>query len=1174
MNRGKPGILLYLWVLGSWVVFAAWLLWGSATGLPQPWFGVAAIVLGLIALWAGVALGVRLFASRPRSAGAAFTSGASSSGELLGMTRGAVARYLKSLDRKNVLRSWALYERPWILVFGDTGCGCSSLLDKCGVDYVHRYPSEQDGLRAHDRRVPRFLFGNEAVFVDTPGAFADPSGNSDWVGLAKALKAERPLCPADAAVVVVALRDIVDGTPETIKTLGERLRARIDALIGLWGVEIPVYLVFSGTDSMVGFADCFAPGGPDLSQEVLGASVGSEQTASLPRHIFGEEFALVCRSLSQFRIGRLVRESGETTKRDICRFVIQFEALQEKISALVSEVFKPSGYVGKPVFKGFYFTGATSSSGNESPLAPFAAQDGNTIAAHPLNPHRERSRPAALSMADGAVKAENALFASALFGRVIPHGVGHARATGQSVRSNTIRLALSVAATVLAAGIASTWIVSSFGKSQAVCRAVQSDLQQASRAPSTVAGRWAALELVGRNAGTGSNRPGAGFDPSPRLKTAVIGRYGAALESTIGRPVAMQLERTIADRSAHYRQENARDYQDLYRILKVYLSMTEQVSSHRNDIDTVLLKSVLAEVLTESMVGAGGARRLPARMEELIERHSGWYARLLRAGRVRPLQENQTLVRGARACLGRIPGAASLYKTVMERLRGREPSLTLETLLDGQRAAYLVSTYSVNALYTQDGWDRVVREALVQASQNPFATDWVCGAVNSPVIVPKGDKLNDELIQSYRADFEQQWLRVLGGLTVVTASDPDRCREMLVHLSADNSELVTVLEGVCERSRLTTGSNAERAVEGLGSAIQERTANTAAGKLTGAMARGSEDRLFERLRMFVRSQESGQGGLRRYRELAGLVAGAVERSRDPAKALTVCNGGPDDPLLSAWNETRVSLEHLGPQLNPALHNLFLAPLEQAGIAITASVDTAINDLWKAEIAEPFARRFNGRYPFVSRADAADFDDVMSFFRPSTGTWWGLHERALNAYVVNVGGRWQGAANALIRPAWNPALFAAYAAADRIGSSLFGRNGELRPLSIRVELSGTGAVQAVLTVDGQEIVVKAGSVPAAFSWPAQSHAAGAVLAVTVNGGYTRELRYDGKWGFMQLIDKATVRSQSPSVFVAHWRVNVQNMYEVPVALKFTVSRPNHPFVEPLFEAFVCPETAVK
>ena len=412
-------------VIGALVKFPALLQW-----LP------GALVLAGDAIW----VTLRLALARPKKKQANFFSGNQTVfARVARETNEAVDRYLGAVVRKGLLGKSALYERPWFLLCGGEKSGKTSLLRGAGLNFRLRYPSEKDGMVLDGPGQITWHFANEAVWIDTPGALMSDEGKDTWQAFVASLSHVRPERPVDGVALVVSAADVLNADDRMIKEMASTLRRRIDELIAAWTIEFPVYLVFNHADGIPGFAEYFGDQLVRAQEQIFGATLSGDLDKMLPRIAFAQEFSLLCRSLTDLRVDKLYKEKDEARRRMICRFVIHFEGIQEKLGAFAAELFKPSSYEGRPLFRGFYFTSCLEIASGESRDETARQPDvGQTIASHPLNPRRMLSPEASQPKAAAASEVKS-LFVLPLFRELMVRGKELVTATQKRTRRQFLR---------------------------------------------------------------------------------------------------------------------------------------------------------------------------------------------------------------------------------------------------------------------------------------------------------------------------------------------------------------------------------------------------------------------------------------------------------------------------------------------------------------------------------------------------------------------------------------------------------------------------------------------------------------------------------------------------------------------------------------------------------------
>jgi len=1184
------GILSF--VIGGLLSFPNWLQWVLALCL---WIGDAAWIFPSI-------LKTR---KKKSKSGGVFVGNQSVYQRISKETNEAVQRYMDAVTRKGIMKKSAIYERPWFLLCGAPKAGKTSLLRGAGLNFPMRYPSEKDGIMLEGSDQITWYFANEAVWIDVPGSLMQDDKKDIWQAFLIALQQVRPERPVDGMAMVVSAHEVLTADDRTVKELAKTLRFRVDDLIAAWGIEFPVSLLFNQSDKIPGFADYFGDQFIKSQDQIFGATLSIDQDKIMPRMSFAQEFGLLSKSLTDLRLDKLFKEKDEAKRRMICRFVIHFEGIQEKLGAFVTELFKPSNYEGKPLFRGFYFTSCLDIKPQETTAEQASKPDiGMTIANHPLNP---RKMLAAQHGTDAeragqvAKKAEiTSLFVLPLFREIMVRDKSLVKSTQKRTRQETVRHYLITAAILLAAigivGFVASGLMSSLG----LFKEIQAQL---TLSPTDRQGglyeQYAALDVLGKavsrlqryeDKGAPFTTAMSGLYRGGAVLAELRAQYFAKLRDLVVVPSVKYLEYVIWEKVQGYGDLAGEDYDNLYIQLKAYLSLSEAMTSHPKDIDTTFLRPILLDAVKQSLLSADGNQsRLPQQIEAILQENMGVYLLYLKRQSIPLVQENQRVVTLARTKLRRLPSADNLYQAVINRLSQEAPKISLDQMLNRQQEGILKSDRTISVLYTQDGWDKFVAEGIGQASKDPFKLDWVIGLADAEVPEASLDKkkLYDDMVAAYLADFKTQWLGFIKSVTMDPFGDLARSQRILQKLAADNSELSTLLQTIATYTVLKKDNMADKAggaileaagkmkaTKGLAKTLSK--ADSAADK-AGAFGLGQKspfddlNATFDPLRTFARSTGGALSGYEGYKDkimvLAGKLAALQTQSED--FSLVVFSGKDDDALLNAWKFTQSAMASMPEDLGASLRGVLVLPIEHTGSAASAVLTKTLNAKWHAEIIKPYTSRFSGRYPFVNRGEDASFTDVMDFFRPQTGTFWGFYERVLSPFVVKTSSGWMVRSVGSLTLNFNPGLAKTLTNGERIRDIFFKPDGTLRSLSTTFTPSGANKNSAKLEVNGQAYDLTPGGKSVTVNWPIDATPLGASLKIFVSADFSQDISFSGAWGFLKLLQSARVNKVSSSVINAKWQVNVQNMYMVYQDYRLQVAGSDHPFGDPVFAEFNCP-----
>jgi len=1106
----------------------------------------------------------------------------------------AITRYLKSVKRLGFLKQSALYERPWFLVCGPEKSGKTQLLAGSGLHFPLTYPSEQDGMVLDTGSGISWNFGNDAVWVDMPGAMMAEGGTDEWQATVQALRQVRSERAIDGVVMVIDAKRIIEADPIGVKNIAGFLRKRIDELIATWGIEFPVYLIISQSDSILGFNELFRDPAGKWHEQILGASLSGEQQKGMPRHAFLEEFDLLTTTLGDLRLRMLAKEKDAQARRRICRFVIQYEGLQQKLGNLIAELFKPSSYEGKPVFRGFYFTSCQTVADDriEESITPIDVS--RTIANHPLNPHR-------MKMADTPPvgrkkkKAIRSFFTTPLFNEVIPAGTALVKKTQKTTRKELVRH-FSLMGVIAACALCIGWFVVFTAKNAiSLNNRVKQELSQAK---GKVHSRTEAYQMLGRMGHTVAELKqiddkgvplsmSLGMYKGDRVLSELKKEYFSKVKKYIVGPAMRYLEFRIKRYAESFGELTGDDYNELYSVLKSYLSISEAVSGRLELIDTISLRPALLESIKYVLLSKEGKSRLSQNVETVLQDNIGLYLAFLKSGEFPLVQENQHLVSRARKRLTRLPNAQVLYESVRTRLYSNAQLYTLDDILGRSGLGILQSGGTISLLYTQEGWDQYVATGIKEACKDPYKIDWVIGTTKEqmPETDLDLDKLYDDMVSAYFRDVKEKWLLFISAVTMEPFGDIARSGRILQKLGRDQSELVTFFEKVAELTQITEEmSKKEVEVPGvLKKAAAKKTKKLKKlGIKPGSFLKRKKGTAeladaFSPLRLFVRSESGSLGGLAGYRDKVITLAeklSAIE-SADGDNVVAVFNGKDSDPLFSAWTFTKNELAGMSDDMAQTLEKLLLQPVKYTGKAVSQVLRKQLNTLWQNDVAKLFTNRFAGRYPFTKKDDETLFSDVMDFFRPSTGILWGFYDRRLSPFMTKTNNKWHVRNVGTVKVVFNPKLIETLKHAERISAIFFQPDGTLRKQKITIAPMKTNKNKAVFTIaDGEyEILPGGGGNKARFNWPVESGSKDVALKIYANNSIVKEFTHTGQWGLIRLFQGARLNVVNQSTFVAKWQINVQNMYMIHLACKVTVAGADHPFSERVFSGFDVPTEIV-
>jgi type VI secretion system protein ImpL len=456
----------------------------------------------------------------------------------------------------------ALYELPWYVVIGNPAAGKSSAIIKSGLNF----PLAADGSKLEAAVVQGiggtrncdWFMTSEGILLDTAGRYSvHEEDHVEWLGFLGLLKKHRPLAPINGVLVAVSVAELTQGKPEAAIQLAKRLRQRVQELTEKLEVFAPLYLVFTKTDLVAGFAEFFEDFDRAERDRIWGATLPFEAEKSAlgtgPVRIdavaaFDRHFDELRDGLKEIAVARMSLQRGQALPPGLLTFPLEFAAAKPALRAFIATLFEENPYQFRPVFRGFYFTSAVQEGSANSKASEEVARQ------FALGARRERTT--------ARVVAANGFFLKDLFQRVI---FADKQLVRQYASRNKRRLriaAFAASVSVLALALAG-WSWTYLGNRQ-LMQDVQADLAKAAKLQAErvdLGARMEALEVlqyrIEQLAAWQQRRPwglGLGLYQGETIEAKLRQEYYAGLKQVMLQPVAKAIEGYLGEVNTHAAQ--------------------------------------------------------------------------------------------------------------------------------------------------------------------------------------------------------------------------------------------------------------------------------------------------------------------------------------------------------------------------------------------------------------------------------------------------------------------------------------------------------------------------------------------------------------------------------------------------------------------------------------------
>ncbi|MHC4959418.1 MAG: type VI secretion protein IcmF/TssM N-terminal domain-containing protein [Planctomycetota bacterium] len=373
---GQPtGMRVLVWVAGFAIMFvAAWLLSDSALAA----FLLVGILLAALGLFYGLTIVVRrLERSKGRELEASLLRGMKRGGGLdeskeeQDIRRRLEERWQQVSGSLNE-RGYDYYSFPWYLIIGPAQSGKTTSIQKSDQEFpIGDKPVVDFG----GTRGCNWFFTNQAIIIDTAGRYVEHLGSSEdtsmlardeeeWNTFLDLLRMMRSRSPVNGVVLTIKLEDVLEEDETERERIVEMLRKALLDIEEHLRVRVPVYVLITMADKLIGFCDFFEhlPGLGDRT--LFGWSKPGAFDDMFSRDAFETGFGRLATRLERMTVEFMEQDAakGSGTRSDLERmdrlmaFPHEFATLGPRLSDMLAQVFAPTSFNEHHFCRGVYFT--------------------------------------------------------------------------------------------------------------------------------------------------------------------------------------------------------------------------------------------------------------------------------------------------------------------------------------------------------------------------------------------------------------------------------------------------------------------------------------------------------------------------------------------------------------------------------------------------------------------------------------------------------------------------------------------------------------------------------------------------------------------------------------------------------------------------------------------------
>jgi type VI secretion system protein ImpL len=425
--------------------------------------------------------------------------------------------------------------------------------------------------------------------------------------------------------------------------------------------------------------------------------------------------------------------------------------------------------------------------------------------------------------------------------------------------------------------------------------------------------------------------------------------------------------------------------------------------------------------------------------------------------------------------------------------------------------------------------------------------DWVLGdETHAAQQQTSPEVLKQRLTARYFADFGGVWLAFLNSLRWQRAATlSDAIDQLTLMADVRQSPLVALMNTLSVQGR--TGQTREAMTDSLvKSAKNLLTRDKQPAIDQSTVAHGPLDATFGPVLALMDNQTGGnttlslQTFLTRVTQVR-LRLQQVTNAADPQAmtqtlAQTVFQGKAVD-LTETRDYGSLMAAGLGQEWSGFGQTVFVRPMEQAWQQVLTPAAESLNAQWRNAVVDNWNSAFGGRYPFKDVSSDTSLPLLAKYLNADSGRLTRFLQTRLSGVLHREGNRWVPDTINGQGLTFNPAFLRAMNTLSQISDVVF-TNGEaglhfdLRPGT------AAGVMQTNMVIDSQKLTYE-NQMPVwkRFVWPADTEAPGASLSwISTQAGTRQYADLPGSWGFIRLLDKASVQpySGTGSSFSLIWK----------------------------------------
>ncbi|MBF0469845.1 MAG: hypothetical protein HQL48_00570 [Gammaproteobacteria bacterium] len=246
-----------------------------------------------------------------------------------------------------------LYALPWFLLLGGEDQRRKAFYSQADLTET---AVDVKGISSHGHSFEWFLT-NKMVMVDTPKQIFGLEGkgaSSEWVEFAKLLRKYRSKECLNGVVITLDATLLGERSRTEMRELGREWRRKIDQLMKVTTMRLPLYLVVTGVEQLDGSSSWWREMSEEQREEPFGALIVDSTPGSKP------VIAALQQIIAQMKEHQLKTLYSGKCDSELLLFPEGIAALGDALEAFSETFYEYNAYHSGPINRGLYFSGSSS----------------------------------------------------------------------------------------------------------------------------------------------------------------------------------------------------------------------------------------------------------------------------------------------------------------------------------------------------------------------------------------------------------------------------------------------------------------------------------------------------------------------------------------------------------------------------------------------------------------------------------------------------------------------------------------------------------------------------------------------------------------------------------------------------------------------------------------------